>query len=178
MKFTLNKMILPAGLAVILITGCNSNEAEQGVKELEEETKNAAQATEEKSEEVVDKVKEEAPGIIQNMKDTYKESEQEVKDNTLQSGDQATVQKDAYLALTPEAYDELYQLIEINDAEGVDKINDVEGVDKIVQDHKVKEIKQGSEAEVLERDIRRTKVKMKDSGEEGYLPTTMLEPVK
>jgi hypothetical protein len=169
MKFTLNKMLLPAGLAVLLITGCNSNEAEQGVKELEEETKNAAQATEEKSKEVVDKVKEEAPGIIQNMKDTYKESEQEVKDNTLQSGDQATVQKDAYLALTPEAYDELYQLIEIND---------VEGVDKIVQDHKVKEIKQGSEAEVLERDIRRTKVKMKDSGEEGYLPTTMLEPVK
>ncbi|ESU33716.1 hypothetical protein G3A_04395 [Bacillus sp. 17376] len=169
MSFSLNKLFIPAGLAVLLITGCNSDEAEQGVKELEEETKNAAQATEEKSKEVADKVKEEAPGIIQNMKDTYKESEQEVKDNTLQSGDQATVQKDAYLALTPEAYDELYQLIEIND---------VEGVDKIVQDNKVKEIKQGSEAEILEREIRRTKVKMKDSGEEGYLPTTMLEPVK
>ncbi|MBT2692522.1 hypothetical protein [Bacillus sp. ISL-55] len=169
MSFSLNKFFIPAGLAVLLITGCNSDEAEQGAKELEEETKNAAQATDEKSKEVVDKVKEEAPGIIQNMKDTYKESEQEVKDNTLQAGDQATVQKDAYLALTPEAYDELYQLIEIND---------VEGVDKIVQDNKVKEIKQGSEAEILEREIRRTKVKMKDSGEEGYLPTTMLEPVK
>ncbi|GAM13509.1 hypothetical protein [Mesobacillus selenatarsenatis] len=169
MSFSLNKLFITAGLAVLLITGCNSDEAEQGAKELEEETKNAAQATEEKSKEVVDKVKEEAPGIIQNMKVTYKESEQEVKDNTLQAGDQATVQKDAYLALTPEAYDELYQLIEIND---------VEGVDKIVQDNKVKEIKQGSEAEILEREIRRTKVKMKDSGEEGYLPTTMLEPVK
>ncbi|MFT9599531.1 hypothetical protein [Mesobacillus sp.] len=169
MSFSLNKLFIPAGLAVLLITGCNSDEAEQGAKELEEETKNAAQATEKKSKEVVDKVKEEAPGIIQNMKDTYKESEQEVKDNTLQAGDQATVQKDAYLALTPEAYDELYQLIEIND---------VEGVDKIVQDNKVKEIKQGSEAEILEREIRRTKVKMKDSSEEGYLPTTMLEPVK
>lgn len=169
MSFSLNKLFIPAGLAVFLITGCNSDEAELGAKELEEETKNAAQATEEKSKEVVDKVKEEAPGIIKNMKDTYKESEQEVKDNTLQAGDQATVQKDAYLALTPEAYDELYQLIEIND---------VEGVDKIVQDNKVKEIKQGSEAEILEREIRRTKVKMNDSGEEGYLPTTMLEPVK
>jgi hypothetical protein len=169
MSFSLNKLFIPAGLAVLIMTGCNSNEAEQGAKELEEETKNAAQATEEKSKEVVDKVKEEAPGIIQNMKDTYKESEHEVKDNTLQAGDQAIVQKDAYLALTPEAYDELYQLIEIND---------VEGVDKIVQDNRVKEIKQGSEAEILEREIRRTKVKMKDSGEEGYLPTTMLEPVK
>lgn len=169
MSFSLNKLFIPAGLAVLLITGCNSDEAEQGAKELEEETKNAAQATEKKSKEVVDKVKEETPGVIQNMKDTYKESEQEVKDNTLQAGDQATVQKDAYLALTPEAYDELYQLIEIND---------VEGVDKIVQDNKVKEIKQGSEAEILEREIRRTKVKMKDSSEEGYLPTTMLEPVK
>lgn len=169
MNFSLNKFFIPAGLAVVLISGCNSSEAEQGVKELEEETKNAAQATEEKSKEVADKVKEESPGIIQNMKDTYQESEQEVKDNTLQAGDQATVQKDAYLALTPEAYDELYQLIEINDAEGVDKI---------LQEDKVKEIKQGSEAEILEREIRRTKVKMKDSGEEGYLPTTMLEPVK
>jgi len=169
MSLSLNKLFIPAGLAVLLMTGCNSDEAEQGVKELEEETKNAAQATEEKSKEVVDKVKEETPGVIQNMKNTYKESEQEVKDNTLQSGDKATVQKDAYLALTPEAYDELYQLIEIND---------VEGVDKIVRDNKVKEIKKGSEAEILEREIRRTKVKMTDSGEEGYLPTTMLEPVK
>ncbi|MBT2638321.1 MULTISPECIES: hypothetical protein [unclassified Bacillus (in: firmicutes)] len=169
MPFSLNKLFIPAGLAVLLITGCNNDEAEQGVKELEEETKNAAQETEEKSKEVVDKVKEETPGIIQNMKDTYKESEQEVKDNTLQAGDRATVQKDAYLALTPEAYDELYQLIEIND---------VEGVDKIVQDNKVKEINKGSEAEILEREIRRTKVKMTDSGEEGYLPTTMLEPVQ
>lgn len=169
MSLSLNKLFIPAGLAVLLISGCNSDEAEQGVKELEEETKNAAQETEEKSKEVVDKVKEEAPGIIQNMKDTYKESEQEVIDNTLQAGDKATVQKDAYLALTPEAYDELYQLIEIND---------VEGVDKIVQDNKVKEIKKGSEAEILEREIRRTKVKMTDSGEEGYLPTTMLEPVQ
>ena len=169
MSFSLNKLFIPAGLAILLITGCNSDEAEQGVKELEEETKNAAQATEEKSKEVVDKVKEEAPGIIQNMKDTYKESEQEVKDNTLQAGDKATVQKNAYLALTQEAYDELYQLIEIND---------VEGVDKIVKENKVKEINQDSEVEVLEREIRRTKVKMKDSGEEGYLPTTLLEPVK
>lgn len=169
MTFSLNKFIIPAGLAVLLISGCSSDEAEQGVKEIEEETKNAAQETEEKSKEVVDKVKEEAPGIIENMKDTYKESEQEVKDNTLQAGDKATVQKHAYLALTPEAYDELYQLIEVND---------IDGVDKIVKENKVKEIKQGSEIEVLEREIRRTKVKMKDSGEEGYLPTTMLEPVK
>ncbi|MEW8970552.1 MAG: hypothetical protein AB2411_07995 [Mesobacillus sp.] len=169
MSFQLNKWIIPASLAIVLITGCNSNEAEQGVKEIEEETKNAAEKTEEKSKDAVEKVKEEAPGVIQNMKETYKESEQEVKDNTLQDGDMATVKKDAYLALTPEAYDELYQLIEIND---------IEGVDKIVQDHKVEEIKQGSEAEILERDIRRTKVKMKDSGKEGYLPTTMLEPVE
>jgi hypothetical protein len=169
MTFSFNKLFMPAGLAVLLITGCSSGEAEQGVKEIEEETKNATQETKEKSKEVVDKVKGEAPGIIENMKDTYKESEQEVKDNTLQSGDSATIQKDAYLALTPEAYDELYQLIEIND---------FDGVDKIVQDNKVKEIKQGREAEILEREIRRTKVKIKDSGEEGYLPTSMLEPVK
>lgn len=168
MSLPLSKLMIPASLAVMLISGCNSNEAEQGVKEIEEETKKAAQATEEKSKEVVDKVKEEAPEIIQNMKETYKESEEEVKDNTLQAGEMATVQKDAYLALTPEAYDELYQLI---------KINDLEGVDKIVQEHKVEEIKKGSEAEILEREIRRTKVKMKDSGEEGYLPTTLLEPV-
>jgi hypothetical protein len=169
MTVSLKKWILPAGLAVMLISGCSNDEAEQGAKQLEEETKNAAKATEEKSKEVVDKVKEETPGIIQNMKDTYKEGEQEVKDNTLQSGDTATVQKDAYLALSAEAYDELYKLIELND---------VEGVDKIVKDQDVKEIKQGSEAEIVERDLRRTKVKMKDSGEEGFLPTNLLEPVK
>ncbi len=169
MAISLTKWMLPAGLAVMLISGCSNDEAKQGAKQLEEETKNAKEATEEKSKEVVEKVKEATPGIIQNMKDTYKESEQEVKDNTLQPGDTATVQKDAYLALSEEAYDELYKLIEMNDAEGVDKI---------VKEKDVKEIQQGSEAEIMEREIRRIKVKMKDSGEEGYLPTNLLEPVK
>ncbi|WP_079509167.1 hypothetical protein [Mesobacillus jeotgali] len=169
MAVSLKKWVIPAGMAVMLISGCNSDEAKHGAKQLEEETKNATEATEEKSKEVVDKVKKETPGIIQNMKDSYKESEQQVKENTLQNGDSATIQKDAYLALSQEAYDELYELIELND---------IEGVDKIVKNQDVKEIKQGSEAEILERDIRRTKVKMKDSGEEGYLPTNLLEPVK
>ncbi len=165
-----SKYILPAAIAaMVLVSGCSSEEAEQGAKQVEEETKDAAKATEEKSKEVADKVKEETPGIVENMKETYKESEQEVKDNTLQKGDTATVEKDAYLALTPEAYDELYQLLEVND---------VEGVDKFVQDNQVKKIEQDAEVEVLERDIRRTKVKMKESGEEGFLPTSMLEPVK
>jgi uncharacterized lipoprotein len=169
MAVSFKKWVIPAGMAVLLISGCNSDEAKQGAKQLEEETKNAAETTEKKSKEVVDKVKKETPGIIQNMKDTYRESEQKVKENTLQNGDSATIRNDAYLALSPEAYDELYKLIELND---------IEGVDKIVKDQEVKEIKQGSETEILERDIRRTKVKMKDSDEEGYLPTNLLEPVK
>lgn len=169
MIFSLKNVIIPISLAVFIGSGCSSEEAEQGAKQIEEETKNAVNATEEKSKEVVDEVKAETPGIIKNMKDTYKESEQEIKDNTLQKGDTATVQKDSYLALTPEAYDELYQLIEVND---------VEGVDQIVEEKQVKQISKDSEVEIIERDIRRTKVKMKDSGDEGYLPTSLLEPVK
>jgi hypothetical protein len=169
MFFSLKNVIIPLSLAVIIGSGCSSEEAEQGAKQIEEETKNAVNATEEKSKEVVDDVKAETPGIIKNMKDTYKESEQEIKDNTLQKGDPATIQKDSYLALTPEAYDELYQLIEVND---------IEGVDQIVEEKQVKQISKDSKAEIIERDIRRTKVKMKDSGEEGYLPTSLLEPVK
>lgn len=169
MILPLKNVIIPISLAIFIGSGCSSEEAEQGAKQIEEETKNAVNATEEKSKEVVDDVKAETPGIIKNMKDTYKESEQEIKDNTLQKGDIATVQKDSYLALTPEAYDELYQLI---------KVNDVEGVDQIVEEKQVKQISKDSEAEIIERDIRRTKVKMKDSGDEGYLPTSLLEPVK
>lgn len=169
MIFSLKNVIIPISLAIFIGSGCSSEEAEQGAKQIEEETKNAVNATEEKSKEVVDDVKAETPGIIKNMKDTYKESEQEIKDNTLQKGDIATVQKDSYLALTPEAYDELYQLIEVND---------VEGVDQIAEEKQVKQISKDSEAEIIERDIRRTKVKMKDSGDEGYLPTSLLEPVK
>jgi hypothetical protein len=169
MIFSLKNVIIPLSLAVFIGSGCSSEEAEQGAKQIEEETKNAVNATEEKSKEFVDDVKAETPGIIKNMKDTYKESEQELKDNTLQKGDPATIQKDSYLALTPEAYDELYQLIEVND---------IEGVDQIVEEKQVKQISKDSKAEIIERDIRRTKVKMKDSGEEGYLPTSLLEPVK
>ena len=169
MLIPIKHLAIPLSLSMLIFAGCNSEEAEQGAKQLEEETKNATKATEEKTKEVADKVKEETPGIIQNMKDTYKESEQEVKDNTLQKGDKATVDKEAYLALTPEAYDELYQLIEVND---------MEGIDKIIKDNQVKAVKQDSEVEILERDIRRTKVKVMDSGDEGYLPTSLMEPVK
>ncbi|MGA9225293.1 MAG: hypothetical protein WB217_03020 [Mesobacillus sp.] len=169
MPFSLKYLAIPLSLTILIGSGCSSDEAEQGAKQIEEETKNAAAVTGEKTKEAAEKIKQKTPGIIQNMKDTYKESEQEVKDNTLQKGDTATVQADAYLALTPEAYDELYKLIEVND---------VNGVDNIVNDNQIKEIKQDSEVEVIEREIRRTKVKMKESGEEGYLPTSLLEPVK
>lgn len=169
MPFFIKYLAIPLSLTILIGTGCSSEEAEQGAKQIEEETKNAASATGEKTKEAADKIKQETPVIIQNMKDTYKKSEQEVKDNTLQKGDTATVETDAYLALTPEAYDELYKLIEVND---------VDGVDKIVSENQIKEIKQDSEVVVIERDIRRTKVKMKESGDEGYLPTSMLEPVK
>ena len=169
MAFSLKRLALPLGLTILIGSGCSSEEAEKGAKQIEEETKNAAAATGEKSKEVADKVKQETPGIIENMKETYKESEKKVKDNTLQKGDSAIVQKEAYLALTPEAYDELYQLIELND---------IEGVDKIVNDEQVKLINQDSEVHILEREIRRTKVKMKDSGDEGYLPTSLLDPVE
>ena len=169
MPISIKHIAIPLSISMLLFAGCSSEEAEQGAKELEEETKNATEATEKKTKEVAEKVEQETPGIIQNMKDTYKESEQEVKDNTLQKGDTAKVEREAYLALTPEAYDELYQLIEMND---------IEGVDKIVKDNQVTVVKQGSEVEILERDIRRTKVKVKDSNEEGYLPTSIMEPVQ
>lgn len=168
MPLSIKQLSIPFSLALLLGAGCSSEEAEQGVKKLEEETENAAKETTEKSKELTEKVKQETPGIIQNMKDTYKESEKELKDNTLQKGEQATVKKDAYLAVTSEAYDELYQLIEVND---------IDGIEKIVSDNKVIEIKQGSEVEIVEREIRRIKVKMKDSSEEGYLPSTLLKPV-
>ncbi|RSD25409.1 hypothetical protein [Mesobacillus subterraneus] len=169
MAFSIKSLLLPFGLIILLGSGCSSEEAENGAKQIEQEAKEAAEATEEKSKEVADTVKAETPGIIQNMKDTYKESEQELKDNTLQKGDQATVKKDALLALTPEAYDELYQLIEVND---------FEGVDKIVEDKQVKEIQAATEVEILERDLRRTKVKVMKSDDEGYLPTTILDPLE
>ena len=169
MPFSIKYLAIPLSLTILIGSGCSIEEAEQGAKQIEEETKKAASATGEKTKEATDKIKQETPALIQNMKETYKESEQEVKDNTLQKGDTATVQADAYLALTPEAYDELYKLIEVNDADGIDKI---------VSENQVKEIKQDSEVEVLEREIRRTKVKMKESGDEGYLPTSLLEPVK
>jgi len=60
----------------------------------------------------------------------------------------------------------------------INQLNDADGVDNIMKDQDVKEIKQGSEAEIIERDLRRTKVKMVNSGLEGYLPTNMLEPIK
>lgn len=169
MSFSIKTFIMPLSLTLLIASGCNSEEAEQGAKQIEEETKAAADATKEKTQEAANKVKQEMPGIIQNMKDTYKESEKELKDNTLQKGDSATVKKEAYLALSEESYDELYQLIEIND---------IEGVEKIEKEQQVKVISQDSEVEVLERDIRRAKVKVIDSGDEGYLPTSLLEPKK
>ncbi|KIY22672.1 MULTISPECIES: hypothetical protein [Mesobacillus] len=169
MAVSINKWLLPVGLAIMLVAGCSNEEAKQGANQMEEETENAANTTETKTKDVVDQVKQKSPEIIQNMKDTYNESEQAVKDNTLQAGDTATVQKDSLLALSQDSYDELYELIELNDADGVDNI---------MKDQDVKEIKQGSEAKIIERDLRRTKVKMVNSGLEGYLPTNMLEPIK
>jgi hypothetical protein len=163
---------VPLTLALLVFAGCSEEEAsketEKTLETAEQKTTEGAQKVKETAGEAADKVKEKTPILIQNMKDSYKESEQEVKDNTLQPGDPARVKKDAYLALTPEAYEELYQLIEINDEQG---IADIE------KSQQVSEIGQDSEAEIIERDIRRAKVKINETGEEGFLPTSMLEPM-
>ncbi|WP_210366542.1 hypothetical protein [Bacillus sp. REN3] len=145
-------------LSIVALSGCSSEETGQSAKQLEEKTKEAAE-----------KVKKETPGLIENMKETYKESEKEVMDNTLQKGEIVIVEKNAYLALTTDAYEELYQLIEFNN---------LEGVDQIIKKDKVKEVEKGSKAEILERDIRRVKVKMNVSRQEGYLPVSLLQPKK
>ncbi|MDQ0219819.1 hypothetical protein ELQ35_16640 [Peribacillus cavernae] len=173
MGLSTNLVSLSLGLSVLLFTGCSNEEiskdTEQAAKQVEQKAEEATGQVKEEVKQLSDTAKKETPVIVQNMKDIYKEGDQKIKENTLQKGDKATVKKDAYLALNPEAYDELYQLIEVNDLKGVEKIE---------KEKQVSAINKDSEVEVIERDVRRTRVKMTDSGKEGYLPTTLLEPAK
>lgn len=173
MNLSAKYIAIPLSMCLLLFSGCSSEdvsqETEKAAKQVEQKAEEAAGQVKEGAEQISDTVKEETPGIVQNMKDTYQEAEQKAKDNTLQPGDKAKTDKDAYLALTPEAYDELYQLIEVNDLKGVETIE---------KDNQVAAIKKDSEVEILERDVIQTKVKVQDSGKEGYLPTSLLEPVK
>lgn len=173
MSVSMKLLSIPLSLSVVVFSGCNSGEVsqktEEAAKQVEQKAEEATGQVKEQSKEITETVKKETPGIVQNMRDTYKEAEQKVKDNTLQKGDKAKIKKDAYLALTPETYDELYQLVEVNDLKGVERIE---------KDKKVISIKKGSEVEVVERDLRRTKIKVKETGKEGYLPTSALEPGK
>ncbi|PLS16469.1 hypothetical protein CVD28_15380 [Bacillus sp. M6-12] len=163
---------VPLSLSLLLLAGCSSEEASQetnkATDQVEKKAEQAAGTVKEKSGELSEKVKSETPIIIQNMKDTYKETEQKLKKDTLQKGDEAITKKDGLLALTPEAYDELYQLIEVNDLKGVEDIEKENQVTEITKDTKV---------EIVERDVIRTKVKIQESDKEGYLPTSLLEPV-
>ncbi|CAM4029020.1 hypothetical protein [Mesobacillus zeae] len=164
-----NKRIAFAvAIPLLFAAGCNSEEVSKETDKAAQKTEQAAKKVQDKAKQVAGDVKEKTPGVIQNLKDTYKESEKKAKDKTLQKGEKATTQKEAYLALTPEAYDEVYQLIEVNDLIGVDKIEKADKVKKISKDTKVT---------IEKRDIRRTKVKT-ESGEEGYLPTSLLTPLK
>lgn len=170
---------VPLGLSLLFFTGCSEEEASKNVEETvkiaEKKTEEGANKAgelalkaKEQTSEAQQTIKEKTPQLVQNMKDSYQESEQKLKDSTLQKGDKAKTVKDGFLALTPEAYDELYQLIEVNDLEGISNIEKNEQVVEISKDYEV---------EVLEREIRRTKVKVIDSGKEGYLPTNLLKPV-
>ncbi|WP_409300896.1 hypothetical protein [Peribacillus sp. SCS-155] len=156
---------------ILLAAGCSKEEAEQksedATKQIEQASKEAAGNIKETAGKVSDQVKKETPGLAQNMKDTYKEGERKIKDNILLKGDKAQIKKDAYLALTPEAYDELYQLIELNDLKGVENIEKDKQIIKVKKDVKV---------EILERDVLRTKIKTSDN-KEGYLPASILDPV-
>ncbi|WP_121613061.1 hypothetical protein [Mesobacillus foraminis] len=176
----MNILSVPLSVGLLLLTGCSDGEAtkdaEKTVKIAEEKTGEAANKAgelagkaEDKANEAAQMIKEKTPVLVENMKNTYQDGEQKLKENTLQKGDKATITKDAYLAYTPEAYEELYQLIEINDLKGIQNIE---------QNDQVTEISKSNEVEVLEREIRRTKVKVIDTGKEGYLPTNMLSPIK
>ncbi|RFU71053.1 hypothetical protein D0469_03700 [Peribacillus saganii] len=163
---------IPLGFGLLLLGGCSSEEAsqetKQATKQIEKKVEQAAGTVKEKTGELSDEVKTETPKVMQNMKDSYKEGEQKIEENVLQKGDKAIANKDGYLAITPEAYDELYQLIEVNDFKGVENIE---------KDNQVIEITKSTEVEIIERDVIRTKVKTLESNKEGYLPTSLLEPV-
>ncbi|PLR96891.1 hypothetical protein [Bacillus sp. T33-2] len=165
-------IFLPLSLMLLVSSGCSEEEVVQSTneasKEIEQKTGEAAEQVKEGADQLAETVKKETPVIVENMKVSYKEGEKQVEENTLQKGDKARTKKDAYLAVTPDAYDELYQLIEVNDLKGV------EGIEK---NNQVTAIQQDSEVEIIERDVIRAKVKMSDSGKEGYLPTSLLEPV-
>jgi hypothetical protein len=159
-------------IAILFLIGCsNGQEAEQEVNqaasELEQSAKEAAESAKEKTEEAAADVKENAPETIDKIKGALAEGKETVKQEMVEKGDTVKAEEDFYLASTPEAYDSLYDFIQINDYDGIKQLE--EDKDALL-------VEKGTELEVLDRDPVRVKVAVKAGNEEGFAPVNLLEP--
>ncbi|TYS43171.1 YtxH domain-containing protein [Bacillus infantis] len=163
---------VPIIAILIFLIGCsNGQEAEQELNqaadELEQSAEEAAQTAKEKTEEAAEDVKENAPDTIAKIKGALEEGKETVKQEMVEKGDTVKAEEDFYLAATPEAYDSLYDFIQINDYDGIKQLE--EEKDALL-------VEKGTELEVLDRDPVRVKVAVKAGDEEGFAPVNLLEP--
>ncbi|PLR79652.1 hypothetical protein CVD25_00575 [Bacillus canaveralius] len=166
-----SKHFFTAFIMSLLLVSCSEstkNDIQDASDELEQSTEEAAEEGGAATKEFAEHAEQEALAVMETMKQAFELAEGEVEENVLQPGDRATAQEHLYVAVTPEAYDQLYQLIEKADSEQVEKL---------LKENKLIYVSKDEKLEILEREAIRVKV-VTESGEEGFAPSTMLDPVK
>ncbi|WP_026694510.1 hypothetical protein [Peribacillus kribbensis] len=177
------KSIYGAVIAAVLLTGCQGaqetgNKAEEAGNKVKEESKKAVDELDKKTQPAQDKVKKEVENAnlgekskkaVDSVKTTMNDTKKKAEKKILEKGEKATVDQDAFLALSEGEYDKLYQFI---------KINDYDGVSDQINKNKVVELKKGSEVTVLSRMAVRIEVVDESSKKKGYIPSTLLTPKK
>lgn len=155
-------------LSVMMLTLIGCNEVQQEVQDVENEVGDLVNETVDQTEIEIQELEKEAETVANEIKQELQETQEQVDESIVTEGDKAELRQDAFVALNVDAYEEIYDLIDI------DQINNAAELSKSGE---IITVNEGTEVRVLETDITEAKVEIMATGQIGYVHMGLLSVV-
>lgn len=157
------KLLTTLFMSALILTACNG---------IQEEAQDVVDETVETSDQVLDKAKEEMDTLeyetkemIDGLKVSINKAEEFADQQVVTENEIANVRSSAFIALNKDAYNEVYDLIEI--------LN-VEDITKLRKSNEIITVEDGTTVKVIETNVTEAKVQVIDTGEIGYIHISLL----
>jgi hypothetical protein len=161
--FMKNKIVTMFITTLLILTGCS--QVQEQAEDVTKESKELAQETTEMAKEELTEIELETKRLVENMSQQINDAEQKVDQQIVAEGEVALVAVDSLVALNHDSYEDLYGFMDLQDLRGLDELTDSSSF--LV-------VENGTEVEVLERDIAEVKVKIIDTELTGYIHPSLL----
>jgi hypothetical protein len=139
--------------AIVILTGCQElgNQAEELGSEVEESGEVLGVETEK---------------VVDNMNQELNQAVEDVDQAVVSEGENAVIKGDVLFPVNEQAYDQLFAYLNQPEYTKIEEMRQAEDVLYVEDNTKV---------EVLDANILKSKVSIKSTGQEGYIPTEFLE---